>query len=297
MILRIAILILFLANISCKNNPASINNNTDNFSVTINVKDSNGQPVQGISVSIYNDADSSSLGIAESPKVLQANTSILFSVAESSLVSLGIYELDGRLVQNLATDRNLGQGVFEYVVSLNVENVGTRVYKGILTAVNDTTKQVLFKDSIYITLLDNSPENSILGYTSKSGTFETTDSLSFPNILTLPPIVETNATGPAPIGVFSFSQSIVITLIDTVTSRSVSYVRQVIKGQNVFNLTWNPSSGSTSTNPSVSMERLERMNPFFCRYYNTTATTLGANAEFPKSSRMVLLEKALIHFH
>ena len=142
MILRIAILILFLANISCKNNPASINNNTDNFSVTINVKDSNGQPVQGISVSIYNDADSSSLGIAESPKVLQANTSILFSVAESSLVSLGIYELDGRLVQNLATDRNLGQGVFEYVVSLNVENVGTRVYKGILTAVNDTTKQV-----------------------------------------------------------------------------------------------------------------------------------------------------------
>ena len=120
----------------------------------------------------------------------------------------------------------------------------------------------LFKDSIYITLLDNSPENSILGYTSKSGTFETTDSLSFPNILTLPPIVETNATGPAPIGVFSFSQSIVITLIDTVTSRSVSYVRQVIKGQNVFNLTWNPSSGSTSTNPSVSMERLERMNPF-----------------------------------
>ena len=262
LILRIAILILFLVNISCKSNPVSINNKTDNFSLTINVKDSNGQPVQGISISIYNDADSSSLGIAESPKVLQANTSIFFSVAESSLVSLGIYELDGRLVQNLATDRKVGEGVFEYVVSLNIENVGTRVYKSILTAVNDTTKQILFKDSIYITLLDNSPENSILGNTSKSGTFETTDSLSFPNILTLPPIVETNESGPAPIGVLSFSQSIVITLMDTLTSRYVSYVRQVIKGQNVFDLTWNPSAGSTSTNPSVSMKRLERMNPF-----------------------------------
>jgi len=65
----------------------------------------------------------------------------------------------------------------------------------------------------------------------------------------LPPMIRTS-NSPDPISVFSFPQSVVITLTDTVTSKSKSYIRQVVKGQNEFNLSWNPST-TTSNNQAV----------------------------------------------
>ncbi len=45
---KVVILFLFLAGTSCRNNPVGPNNASNNFSVKVDVKDSNGHPVQGI---------------------------------------------------------------------------------------------------------------------------------------------------------------------------------------------------------------------------------------------------------
>ena len=244
-VLKTSFFILLLLDMSCRDNSVSVGNGTNTFLVKITVKDSRGQPVQGLAVSLYNDLGQLVLKkerSSASPSEYDANTTISFSTASSSLVTLSMYDLDGRLVDSALADKPLLAGRYNVVESLNATGIGTRVYKSVLTAVNDTSGQILFKDSIYITLWNNNPSQSIAGYTSASGTYETTDSLSFPNVLTLPPMVATNETGPAPIGVFSFPDSVVITLTDTTSSKSVSYVRQVPKGQNEFSLSWSPSA-------------------------------------------------------
>lgn len=246
-ILRAAILLSVLSVSACKDSPTNIISTTPDFSVKVTLKSSNGQPVPGIAVSFCNDTDSLVFQKMQSTmlaKTSTGSTSVEFSVAESSFINLALYELDGRLLQDQSFTGFLGRGLHIFVIPFNATNVGTRVYKCVERAVNDTTKQVLFADSIYLTYWNTNPRYSILGITSNQGVFETTDSLSFPSVLSLPPMVETYENGPAPEGVFSFPQSVVITLLDTTSSQSVRYVRQIQKGQNEFSLIWAPSASS-----------------------------------------------------
>jgi hypothetical protein len=236
---------ILLLNVSCKDNSVNPSNSVDNnFSVKVVVKNSNAQPMQGIRVSAYNTFYTSALSKTESVvglEKIQSASIINYTVKNSSLVTFAIYELDGRLVQSPIINRMSQPGIYSVIFSINSSNAGTRVYKGILTAINDTTQKAMFKDSIYLTLWQPDPNYSVLGYTSNTGTFETADSLAFPNVLILPQMIKTYSTSPDPVGTFSIPQNVVFTLTDTTTLQSISYTRQVVKGQNAFDLPWTPS--------------------------------------------------------
>jgi len=253
-------MIIVLLSLSCKNNAVNPGNSSQClFSVKVVVKNSNAQPLKGIRVSAYNTFYSSVLSKIESlagPKKIQSTSVISYAVKNSSFMTFAVYELDGRLVQSPVLNKLSRPGMYMVLFSLNSSSAGTRVYKGILTAINDTTQQVMFKDSIYLTLWQPDPHLSILGYTTSTGTFETTDSLAFPNVLMLPPMIKTVATGPDPMGIFSIPQNVVFTLTDTATFQSVSYTRQVMMGQNEFDLSWNPSTTSLRVPDNVEIRKL-----------------------------------------
>ena len=97
-----------------------------------------------------------------------------------------------------------------------------------------------YNGTIYLTLWQTDPATSIIGYTDNNGIFETSDSLSFPSALDVPLQTYTTQTGPESVGVFSIPLSVTIMAVDTVSKKYMSVVKNVIKGKNEFELTWNP---------------------------------------------------------
>ena len=268
--LKVVIIFSFLAGTSCRNNPVGPNNASNNFSVKVDVKDSNGHPVQGIQVSAYSNLNFSCVSqqnnifgaqthksYSSDPLPFGATSTLAFQVQKSSMVTYEVYELDGSSSGPLV-NRFLQSGLYTVTLFFNLPIAGTRVYKFVLSAVNDTTQQVSFKDSIYMTLWCTDPQGTILGYTSNAGTFETSDSLSFPNILTLPPMIQT-LDSPDSLGTFSFLQNVSIVLTDPTTLQSMSYSRQIQKGLNEFNLEWNPSANASLLSKVSSNKKRQNM--------------------------------------
>jgi hypothetical protein len=123
------------------------------------------------------------------------------------------------------------------------QQVPTRVYKCHLIAQDTTSGAILFKDSIYAVLWQPDASISILGWTGTNGTFETQDTLFFPNVMALPPLVRMGLNGDS-LGTFTIKDSVTITLTDTSTNRSLQFAGTVKKGVNDIQLTWNPIAGS-----------------------------------------------------
>jgi hypothetical protein len=224
------------------------------FLFRVIIINSNGQPVPGLRVSAYNDPSKG--GFSNIQQFYRGNkitsqSTLNFAISNNCKVTLSLYELNGNILQQPLNNELLDMGMYAVTLSVNNTMAGTRVYKAVLRAVNDTTNIQFFTDSIFITLWQPDPMFSILGYTSNEGIFEMYDTLSFPNLLTLPPMVRTFATGPDSVGIFTFSNDIVITLSDTINGMSQTYIRSITKGKNEFELNWNPSGYfmSSQSNP------------------------------------------------
>jgi len=227
---------------SCKNN-ATDSSGTNNFLFQVTVKNSTGQPVQGLRISAFNrpfNFEFPKRGNNHAVNKITSTSSIKFDLAKSCRVTLSLHELSGTKKQEPISDQLLQFGA--YIVALKIidATAGTRVYKVVLTAIDDTTKAQLFKDSVYITLWQPDPSLSVLDYTSSAGTVETSDSLLFPQLLTLPVMVRTNEMGDS-LGILTFPDDVVITVTDTAAQQSEQFIKKVVEGRNEFELIWNPS--------------------------------------------------------
>ena len=222
---------------------------SNDFLFKVTVKNSTGALVQGLRVSAYNDPTTIGFPKKQNPKNINSASSLNFALSKSCVVTLSILELDGKIVQQPMKNSLLNAGMYSVTISIINKSAGARVYKALLTAMNDTTHIEFFRDSIYIALWQFDPLYSILGYTSNTGIFETGDSLSFPNVLTLPPITHTTEKDPTPVGVFTFPSDVVITLYDSTTQKYQAFVRKVNKGKNEFELVWNPTGGALIAEP------------------------------------------------
>lgn len=237
----IVIVLLTTLNSCNENSTDNTKKLSNDFLFKVTVKNSAGAAVQGLRVSAYSDPTIAGFPKNQKTAKINASSMINFALPKSCLVTLSLFELDGRTIQQPIKNSLLNAG--SYAVTINIMNrsAGSRVYKAVLSAKNDTSNIELFRDSIYVALWQFDPSLSVLGYTSGAGVFETNDSLSFPNVLTIPPIVRTTEKDPTPIGMFTFPSDIVITLYDSTTHKSQTHKQKVYKGKNEFELVWNPT--------------------------------------------------------
>jgi hypothetical protein len=204
-----------------------------------------GNPMPNIRVSVYPSIGLGYLGKTmqnQSPSKTTASSVITFSVASVARVTLSLHDLDGALIQKFIDADLLNAGMYNHVFSLQSGH-GARVMRCRLSALDSSNGAVLYRDSNVVTLWQPDPSIAVMGYTSNTGTFESRDSLAFPYILTLPPILITQ-NDPMPVGSFLIPDSCRITLADTVNGRQMTFDTKLIRGMNEFTVTWNPVSGT-----------------------------------------------------
>jgi hypothetical protein len=241
------VFLLFLAVslVSCKKSTTGPNDTSADFRVHIQVTNNNHQPVSGLRVSMWNALFNTGLAkttTSASINLITSATSISFALAKTSNISLVVTELNNKPYATLLTGmRNAGV----YAVNASFPTSwGTHVYKCQLSVTDTTSDTLRYSDSIYLVLYQPDPEIAVMGYTSSSGIYETTDSLCFPNLFSLPPMIRT-VNSPDSIATFSIPDSVQICLTDTSSGLSQMYGTVINGGDNTISLVWNPASLST----------------------------------------------------
>jgi hypothetical protein len=216
------------------------------FFFRVVVKDQAGNPMPNVRVSVYPPFDPSLLlksSTSQSSLSMNASTTLNFAMARAARVNLSLSDLDGTPIQKLIENRLLNAGQYAYTLSLQ-RTEGARVMVCRFVVSDTATGYIAFRDSIYVTLWQPDAQIAILGYTSGSGTFESRDTLAFPYVLSLPPIVVTRYD-PTPLETFSFPDSCLITLTDTAQATRMTFGQRLVHGPNEITVTWNPT-GSPS---------------------------------------------------
>ena len=246
---RCALLHLILLSLcagSCAKSPVSpADKGEEDFSLTISTVDKNGAPVGGLVISAWNHiTEFPSPGANSTPfslKKVAAVTTIGFQIPVTCHVILRAFDLDNELVETIVDIPGAVPGAHKANYGLQ-STAGMRVFKFSLLATDGSTGALLYRDSIYAVLWQYDRTLSIIGTTSSQGTFQTADSLLFPNVLSLPPLVLTNSAGPTPLGTFQVSDSVTVVLSDTLSKTTQSYLCIITRGKNDIRLIWNPAS-------------------------------------------------------
>ena len=238
--------VLALATLSCKDigvGPGS--GGQTGFSVKFTVTRPNGQPAGGLELSAFNQVHIA--GVygqnlqKRSPQNVNSTSTLEFGAPQSAFVSLAVFDLDGTLVSTIMDDRRVVGG--KYAATFFVPRpYGTRVYKCVLVATDTASGAMLYRDSVYAALCNIDPSLAVIGTTSASGTFQTQDSLLFPNVLSLPRLILTSSVGPDSLGTFQLVDAVNVVLTDTAARQSESYLCTVQAGSNDIHLVWNPST-------------------------------------------------------
>jgi len=235
-LLSIAMSAICLSVNSCNtDNVITTDGGEEDFSLSIAVVDSNHNPAPGLVISAWNLMEGIAMRKIEasplSPQNVEAISTIGFEVPEVAHVYLGAYDLNDHEVGTIVDLPAAAIGSHKANFSLPGHG-GTRVVKCRLVATSNSSGALLFRDSIYAVLWQFDKTLSAIGSTSPQGLFQTRDSPLFPNVLALPPLVATDATGPVSLGTFRISDSVTIVATDTVAKISWAYHRTIKKGKN-----------------------------------------------------------------
>ena len=237
--------LLALLAYSCKDNGVSPSGGGQTaFSAKFTVTRGNGQAASGLEISVFNMVrfiwgQGQSLR-KTSPQNVNSISTIEFSASQSAFVSLAVFDLDGTLVSTIMDHRRVSGG--NYAAQFLVPRLyGTRVYKCVLVATDTAAGAMLYRDSVYAALCSVDPSNGLIGTTSGAGTFETRDSLLFPNLLCLPPLTLTSDAGPDSLGIFQLVDTVNVVLTDTAAHQSQTYLCLIRAGSNDIHLVWNPA--------------------------------------------------------
>jgi hypothetical protein len=233
---------------SCKDdaiNPTV--SSTPSFSVSIAVVDTNGNPVPRIRISCWNKLLPISGSLPAANDTLPrtpASSKIRLNMPAKARVWMALYNMDNRILLALYSDNTLwGPGILraDYVTG---EYRPPWVLKCRCIA-RDSLSNVVYCDSVYTLCWQPYPERSILGYTSASGRFSTTDSLFFPNVFALPPLVHTGDSSSDALGTFALSDTLNFALTDTASHKQQFYEGVVHKAvHDSLTFVWNPTSVS-----------------------------------------------------
>lgn len=211
------------------------------FSIKITVTDSEGNSVQNISVSAWNKLplDNYSLPKIHNNKDTQSGTTVFqFSLKEKNSVNMIAYDLENIIYDSIIC-QELNPGNYQ----VNWQNSEpNRVYKVVFEVISDSLIDSLnYRDSIYIVNHSIDTKVASIGKTDYDGKFETKNKLLFPILHNLPEFYRTGSAGPEIIGTFSFLDTVVIALHDTINNKVQYYNYLLMDGENDYSLNWNPS--------------------------------------------------------
>jgi hypothetical protein len=244
----LCVITLFLAFslLSCKKSTTGPNDTQKDFLVHIQVANSNNQPVSGLRVSVWNALSNTGLAktmTSSSTNLISSATTINFALAKTSNITLALSELNNKPYATLVTGiKNPGY----YTVTASFPTLcGTHVYQCRLSAIDTSSDTLSYSGSMYLVLHQPDPAIAVLGYTSSTGSIETTDSLWFPNLFPLPPLIRTASTSRDSLGTFSIPENVQICLTDTSSGLSQVYSAVIKGGETIISLGWNPTSSSS----------------------------------------------------
>ncbi len=253
----VAVTMMFCA--SCKDTSTGDGGlNSPVFNLRITVRNSAGSPVSGLRISVWNLEPWPGLGKVARPartNKIASSTVIGFDVPRVARVSVTVFDLDETEVSRLIENRLSSAGTYQVIFSLFKQS-GTRVYKCRMTARDTATNQPLFADSVYMVLWQPDAAIAVLGITSSAGQVDCPDSLRFPNVLSLPPLVRTDID-PTPLELFAIPDSVIIVASDTVAGISQQFRRTVGRGTNDIQVVWNPPASPGSVRETRSVRSLD----------------------------------------
>ena len=231
------LILIFTLLLSCKeNNVGPTDNNS--FSLELTVRNSNGNILPNINVSLWSNLKSTInlMKLSKTNKILSA-TNISYGIKQKCFVDLSIFNLDGQKINSLVSGQ-YGIGSYQVQVDFDNRNING-AYKVKLIASSDSLKNnILFKDSIYIVLWQPDPVSSFVGKTDSNGKLKITNKVLFPNLYNLPSMLITGTDSPTILGGFTFSDSVTVALSDESFSKSTTYEIVVKNGQNKQQLNW-----------------------------------------------------------
>ena len=233
-IILFTILLAFVF-ISCNENSVD-SNSEDSFALSINIVDSNNNPLKNINVSIWDKINSNNIKKKISKSNILAATTIGFALPQKCFVSMNMYNLNNEIIDRVVY-KELQAGSYLYTWNTSIPN---GVFKcKFITSSDSMETNIFYKDSIYVVLIAPDPSISLIGKTDASGKITTSDKLLFPNLYNLPPIPLTSSESPEILGHFTFSDSVIIDLSDESFSNERLYYREITNGVNKINLNWN----------------------------------------------------------
>jgi len=244
-------LLFILLFTSCKENSVEpIDNNS--FNLELQVKDVNGNFLPNVNVSIWSKTGfDQNMKKVSSSNNIQAATQMRYDLIQTCFVDLSVYNLNEEKKENLVSGQ-YEAGAYSFQLDMH-EIIGTGVYKcKIITSTDSLKKNILFQDSIYAVLWQPDAMVSLVGKTDSNGKIKITNKLLFPHLYNLPSISYTGPDGPDPIGYFTFSDSVTITLSNESFSKSISYDKVIKEGANNYQLDW------TITNSKINFPKLNK---------------------------------------
>jgi len=209
------------------------------FAVTIEVKDTAGDPVEGLRVGLVNDhAYFQDGGFAA-----KASTRIPYSVAIDVNVRFTIEDIEGREIRTEEFPASAGYGyrMWDGKNDAGVYQPSGR-YTAHFVATNVRIDLWVFEDrtDMLMSLLDSSRVPT--GYTDVNGKVVLRDRTLFPHLYDRPELTATDENGQI-MGVFNVTPLMRISLVDTVSGKYMNFKEDVLEGA-TLNLTWDPPLAS-----------------------------------------------------
>lgn len=232
--------VLFYACDDLNLNPATLSS----FSLRITVRDTSGNRMSGLRVSAsgflslerfyLNKIQTTSNPLGQAKNALAIST-IQVALPARLQVRLSAFDIRNQEVSVLSNNTVWNPGLYSFSWQ-PPDGAFPGPYKILMTATNDS---IQFRDSVYAVYNAFDPEQCVVGWTSNFGTIDLRDPLLFPGLVNLPPFVYTTLS-PDSLGTFTYADSVLVFLTDTVLWRYQSYFLHIGMHANEFNLTWDP---------------------------------------------------------
>jgi hypothetical protein len=213
----------------------------DAFSLAVHVTQPDGTPVEGLSVVLWNLSPSLDPYLQDNSQGRRrAATVVDFAMARPALVSLKVYDLEGRLRQTVLDSMVLQAGLHSVVLGSGLEfHAGVEVLRYELV-LHDLDSQVeLFRDENYMTAVHLDPARLIAGITDDDGVYETLDRTVLPGLYELGDLTATDENGKTT-GSFTLDPTLVLRIYDD--QGTFLHVETTMEdGPNRINALWDPS--------------------------------------------------------
>lgn len=231
------VILLSLAIIACGDDTTGSVSQT--FSLEVQVRASDGTPVEGLTVATWNLSGSLHQMLQDYLSKRAGATAVDFTLPQPSVCWLSSYDLKGRLLQSVLAADTLLAGEYRRVLRPRVERTaGIEVYRYELIAQDVASGAELFRDSKYMTVAEVDQTQLGTGATDANGRYVTKERTIIPGLFDLPVMPALDETGMQ-VGTFTLDDSLTIRIYDD-QGRMLELRRAMADARNAIKVTWDP---------------------------------------------------------